>query len=109
MRRKYENDTAKGRGEVYFVYIAQCADSTLYTGWTTDAAARIKAHNSGGGAKYTSARRPVRLVYLEELQNKSAAMKREAEIKKLSRPQKIRLIEGQRDKKEKTIANAEKI
>ena len=75
-----------------FVYIVECSDGTFYTGWTTDVEARIATHNSGNGAKYTRSRLPVKLVYFEAAENKSAAMKREAAIKKLTRIQKEKLI-----------------
>ena len=71
-----------------YVYILRCADNTLYTGWTNDIDARIKAHNEGRGAKYTRSRRPAMLVYLEELPTKSEALRRECAIKKLTRAQK---------------------
>lgn len=77
----------------YYIYILQCFDNTFYTGWTTDLDKRVMAHNTlKTGAKYTSMRRPVKLVYNEEFENKSMAMKRECEIKKLSRLQKQELI-----------------
>ena len=77
----------------FFVYLLRCSDNTLYCGWTTDLKRRLAAHNSGKrGAKYTRARRPVELVYFEELDSKSSAMKREYEIKQLSRAEKLRLI-----------------
>ena len=76
----------------HFVYILECADGTLYTGWTTDVEARLATHNSGKGAKYTRSRLPVRLAYYEELPDKSAALKRESAIKQLSRAEKIALI-----------------
>ena len=60
-----------------YTYIIKCADSTLYTGWTNDLDKRIKAHNSGKGAKYTKTRRPVKLVYYEEHETKNEAMSRE--------------------------------
>lgn len=75
-----------------FVYIVQCADNTYYTGWAVDIKQRIKEHNSGKGARYTRARLPVKLVYQEELKDKSAALRREIEIKRLKRAQKIKLI-----------------
>ena len=78
-----------------FVYIILCADNTLYTGWTVDLEARIKAHNAGNGAKYTRGRGPVTLVYSESFETKSDAMRREMEIKKLSRIEKLQLIEQQ--------------
>mgnify|MGYP002618031233 CR=1 FL=1 len=76
-----------------YTYIVKCADSTLYTGWTNDLNKRIKAHNSGKGAKYTRARRPVELVYYERFLTRQEAMKREWEIKQLARKDKLKLIE----------------
>ena len=75
-----------------FVYILECADGSLYTGWTTDVEARVETHNSGEGAKYTRSRLPVKLVYFEEVEGRSAALKREAAIKKLTRKKKLLLI-----------------
>lgn len=75
----------------YYTYIIKCSDLTLYTGWTIDLAARIQAHNSGKGAKYTSSRTPVELLASWEAESKSDAMKMEYEIKKLSRSQKLAL------------------
>ncbi len=74
-----------------FVYIALCADGTLYTGWTVDVAARIKTHNAGRGARYTRARRPVQLVYSEACPTRAAAMQREREIKRWPRARKLAL------------------
>ena len=76
----------------HFVYILECRDGTLYTGWTTDPEARLRAHNEGRGAKYTRARRPVRLVYTECFGTKSEALRRECAIKKLTRAEKDALI-----------------
>jgi putative endonuclease len=78
---------------VAVAYILQCADGTLYTGWTTDLERRLQAHDSGQGARYTRGRRPVRLVYYEEQPTRSAAQKREAAIRRLSRAEKLKLIE----------------
>ncbi len=78
-------------------YILQCADGTLYTGWTNDMEKRLEAHNSGKGAKYTRARLPVEVVYTERCGSQSEAMKREAEIKRLGRREKIALIARQAD------------
>ena len=75
-----------------YVYIVECADKTLYTGWTTDIERRLKAHNAGKGARYTRERRPVRLVYTEEVPNRRAALKRELKIKRMRRSQKLKLI-----------------
>ncbi len=78
---------------MYWLYIVACADNTLYTGVTTDLERRILEHNtSKKGAKYTSARRPVQLVYSKKFKTRSAAQKVEAQIKKLSRAEKIELI-----------------
>lgn len=74
-------------------YILRCADGSLYTGWTNDLQRRVEAHNSGEGAKYTKSRLPVRLVYYEELETKKEAMRREWQIKHLTRAEKLLLIE----------------
>jgi len=81
---------------MYYVYVLQCADDTLYTGIAKDLKRRVKEHNeSEKGAKYTRARRPVTLVYSEEFANRSTASKREYEIKKkMTRKQKLQLIAG---------------
>lgn len=75
-----------------YVYILKCSDETLYTGWTTDLKKRIKTHNSGKGAKYTRGRTPVKLIYYEKYDDKLIAQRREREIKKLTRDEKIQLI-----------------
>lgn len=77
----------------HFVYIVRCSDGTLYTGYTTDVSRRIEEHNSGDGAKYTQARRPVSLEYTESFTTRSDAMSREYEIKHLSRAEKETLLE----------------
>ena len=79
-----------------YVYILRCADGTLYTGSTTDLDRRLAVHNSGKGAKYTRSRRPVELIYHEELESWSAALRREAAIKKLTREEKLGLVERNR-------------
>lgn len=76
----------------YYTYILKCSDDTLYTGYTDDVNKRLATHNSGKGAKYTKARLPVTLVYFEEYETKSEAMKREAAIKKLTRQEKLALL-----------------
>ncbi|MDD4681472.1 MAG: GIY-YIG nuclease family protein [Clostridia bacterium] len=76
----------------HYVYIVQCSDGTLYTGWTTDITGRIKAHNNNTGAKYTKGRGPVHLLYSEHYKLKSDALKRENQIKKMTRAKKIVLI-----------------
>ncbi len=80
-----------------FCYILECSDGSYYTGWAMDPARREKQHNAGRGAKYTRSRRPVRLVYMEELEDRGEAMRREAAIKKMTRERKERLIEKSRD------------
>ncbi len=75
-----------------FVYLLRCSDGTLYTGWAMDVAARIKVHNAGHGARYTRARRPVKLIYSEELPTRADAMKREQAIKKYPRAKKLQLV-----------------
>lgn len=75
-----------------YTYLLQCADGTLYCGWTNHLEKRVEAHNAGKGAKYTKSRRPVILVYYEEYETKSEALRREAAIKKLSRQEKLRMI-----------------
>ena len=75
-----------------YCYILECADGTFYTGWTTDPQRRVNQHNKGRGAKYTSTRRPVKLVYLETLSTRTEAMKRELAIKKMKREQKLKLV-----------------
>ena len=74
-------------------YILKCNDNSLYTGWTNDITHRLKMHNEGKGAKYTRGRGPVELVYLEEFETKQEAMSREAKIKRLTRKEKLVLIE----------------
>jgi putative endonuclease len=75
-----------------YCYIVECADGTLYTGWTTDPERRVKVHNRGLGARYTKMRRPVRLVYVEPQPDRAAAMKRERAIKRMTREGKRKLI-----------------
>ena len=76
----------------YYVYMLRCGDGSLYTGSTDNVAHRLKVHQSGKGAKYTRSRLPVALVYREELPDRSAALRREAAIKKLTRGQKLALL-----------------
>ena len=79
----------------WFVYILRCGDGTLYTGVTDDVQRRLAAHRAGKGAKYTRGRGPLELVYTQEQPDKSAALRREFQIKKLTSPQKERLISAQ--------------
>ena len=76
----------------WYLYILRCGDGTLYTGITTDVEKRLEAHRSGKGAKYTRGRGPLELVYQEECGDHSSALKREAEVKKLTREEKEKLI-----------------
>ena len=77
---------------MYFVYILKCKDGSLYTGITTDVVRRFKEHTNGAGGHYTSAKRAVKIVYKEKHPNRSAASKREAEIKRWKRAQKLALV-----------------
>ena len=76
----------------YLVYILRCGDGTLYTGCTNDLDRRLRAHQAGRGAKYTRSRRPVELVYREAVPDRSAALRREAAIKRMDRRAKLALI-----------------
>lgn len=80
--------------DLYYVYIVCCTDGTFYTGYTTNLERRIKTHNQGKGAQYTKGRTPVYLVYWEVFSFKSEALRREHQIKRLSRKQKETLIES---------------
>lgn len=77
---------------MWYVYLLRCADGTLYAGCTTDPRRRLQQHNAGRGAKYTRARRPVTLVYVEQAEDHSQALRREAALKRLSRKEKLALI-----------------
>lgn len=79
-----------------YTYILRCRDGSLYTGWTNNLEKRLNCHNAGKGAKYTKARLPVELTYFETFQTKKEAMQREWEIKKMTRKEKIALIEENR-------------
>ena len=78
----------------WYVYILRCGDGSLYTGITDNIPRRLAAHQAGRGAKYTRGRGPLKLVYLEEVSDKPAALRREIEIKRLKRAEKERLIES---------------
>ncbi len=77
-----------------YCYILECSDGSYYTGWTTDPQRRLRQHNAGRGAKYTRARRPVRLAYLEEQPDRGSAMRREYRIKRMSRERKEKLVKS---------------
>jgi len=81
--------------EKHYAYIARCADGTFYAGYTTDIAKRELVHNSGKGSKYVRSRLPAHIIYQEEFTTKGEALMREAQIKKLTRAQKEKLIAGQ--------------
>lgn len=76
----------------HYIYILQCNDGTLYTGYTVNVEKRVKLHEAGKGAKYTRGRGPFKLLYKESFPTKSAAMKREHEIKQWNREKKLSLI-----------------
>lgn len=79
---------------MYYLYILECADKTLYTGITVDLERRIKEHNSSAlGAKYTRGRRPVKLIFSKKFRNRSSASKAEAKIKQMNREDKLKMIE----------------
>ena len=77
---------------VWSVYLLRCADGSIYAGSTTDVEARARAHNDGRGARYTSGRRPVEVVYIEECGSRSAALRREHALKRLTRAEKETLV-----------------
>ena len=83
---------------IWYLYILRCRDGSLYTGITTDVQKRLEAHKVGKGAKYTRGRGPLELVYREECGDHSHALKRELEIKTLTRQQKLLLIQNYLDK-----------
>lgn len=80
----------------WYIYILRCSDGSFYTGITTDLVKRVERHNSGDGAKYTRARRPVGLIYSQECSSKSEAKRKELEIKSLSRENKEKLVDSYR-------------
>ena len=82
-----------------YTYILKCRDNSLYTGWTNDIDKRLKAHNDGKGAKYTTSRRPVELIYYEKYETKEEAMKREYAIKHMTRRAKEELLRNGRAEK----------
>jgi putative endonuclease len=81
---------------MYYVYILKCADKSLYTGITNDLQNRLRKHKEGMASKYTRAKRAVKFVYTEKQRSRSAALKREAEIKRWSRQKKLQLIKLRR-------------
>ena len=90
--------TPKTKAE-WHLYVAECADGSFYTGITKDVEKRIEAHNSGKGAKYTATHGPVKLVFQESQANYSAALRREYQVKTLSKQRKIQFVQGEKLKK----------
>ena len=78
------------------MYVLECGDGSLYTGYTTDLQRRLREHERGDGAKYTRGRTPLEVVHVERYDTRSAAMSREYEIKQLTRAEKERLVEGEK-------------
>lgn len=97
MKQQRKEMVALAQPQNNYVYILKCHDNTYYTGWTTDLLRRLKKHNAGNGAKYTRCRRPVELVYFETLNSRSEALKREYQIKQLTRKQKELLISSKQN------------
>ena len=81
-----------------YMYVVECCDGTYYTGYTTDVKKRIAVHNSGKGAKYTRARLPVKLIYVEGFDSKEEAMSAEVLLKRKKRPQKERFLSDNQEK-----------
>ena len=79
---------------MWYLYILRCKDDSLYTGITTDVEKRLEAHRTGKGAKYTRGRGPLELVYREECSDHSGALRREMEVKSMSREEKLKLIQN---------------
>ena len=80
----------------FYVYVLRCGDGSLYTGWTVDVARRLSRHRAGRGGRYTRSHLPLELVY-QECVSRSDAVRREDEIKRMSRGMKLTLIEGKAD------------
>ena len=80
------------QGKCYYVYMLRCSTGELYTGYTTNLRKRVETHNKGQGSRFTKARLPVKLVYSEKLRSRKEAMRRERQIKRKSRKEKIQLI-----------------
>ena len=84
--------TPSGRAELWFVYLARCADGSLYTGIARDVAERIAKHDAGKGAKYTRGRGPLEVIYERRVRGKPRALRLEAQIKRMKRAQKLALV-----------------
>jgi putative endonuclease len=79
---------------MWCVYLIRCGDGSLYAGCTNDLQKRLQAHKAGRGARYTRGRGPLKLAYTEAMENRSAALKREYQLKRLRRPEKLALVKG---------------
>ena len=88
-----------------YVYLLQCADGSYYCGWTTDLQKRLQAHNAGAGAKYTRSRRPVRLVFWEEYEDRTEALSREWHIKRMTHEEKRQLIDKRETNRETEVVS----
>ena len=91
-KQKPKSKISEQKSQECYCYMVECADGTLYTGWTTDLRRRMAAHNAGRGSRYTQMHRPVKLVYFEHLPNRSEAMRREVQIKRMKRSAKLAQI-----------------
>ena len=92
-----------------YMYVVECADGTLYTGYTTDVERRIKTHNAGKGAKYTKSRLPVKLIYQESFDSKEAAMSAESYFKQKTRQQKLDYIHEHKSLTQKTHPDSSRV
>ncbi|TDO73057.1 putative endonuclease [Halanaerobium saccharolyticum] len=94
-KNKEEREVIKNNktDDLHYIYMVECSDGSLYTGYTTDVERRLEEHNAGQGAKYTRGRIPVKLRHQESFKNRSQAQKREYEIKQLPRRKKEELID----------------
>lgn len=92
---------------MHYTYMLKCSDNTYYTGYTNDLEKRLKAHDEGKGAKYTRGRGPVELIYYEEYEDKHSAMRREWEIKRLSRSEKESMRQDWAMQREKEVIHQE--
>lgn len=90
---KFIMEKTKEKPNKAYMYVVECADGTLYTGYTTNIEQRIQTHNSGKGAKYTRSRLPVKLIYQESFDSKEAAMSAESYFKQKTRQEKLAYIE----------------
>jgi putative endonuclease len=86
-------DSETSEGTAYYCYMVRCANGAYYTGWTTDPVRRLAEHNAGRGARYTRMNGPVTLAYVEQVEDHSAALKREAQIKRLGHARKAAMAE----------------